>query len=212
MHLKTPVDFETPYGSYPNCSLDVQRYPNGDLRLQLYNHDGPVGTATTQPPQRLGRGEIAVKDYGENQGMLPALMEAGLVEPPHRSMDNGYAAIPICRPKGELLEVIKQIEPTKPTVPEMTNNQTPYKFVGEKIITYYAEKGGYCLVAYDTVNKKASQPLARSSSREEIEMMVANYDEARKIIEKAATWKMREMFVPAAKHQPRTPPSPEIER
>jgi hypothetical protein len=98
------------------------------------------------------------------------------------------------------------------TTPEMNNNRTPYKFVGEKIITYYADNGGYCLVAYDTVNKSASEPLARSNSREEIERMVASYDGARKTVEKAATRKMREMFVPAAKHQPRAPRSPEIER
>ncbi len=94
----------------------------------------------------------------------------------------------------------------------MNNNRTPYTFVGEKIITYYADNGGYCLVAYDTVNKRASEPLARSNSREEIERMVAGYDGARKTVEKAATRKMRGMFVPAAKHQPRAPRSPEIER
>jgi hypothetical protein len=98
------------------------------------------------------------------------------------------------------------------TTPEMNNNRTPYKFVGEKIITYYVDSGGYCLVAYDTVNKRASQPLARSDSREEIERMVAGYDDARKIVGKAATRKMREMLVPAAKHQPRAPRGPEIER
>jgi hypothetical protein len=97
------------------------------------------------------------------------------------------------------------------TTPEMNSNRTPYKFVDDKIITYYADSGGYCLVAYDTVNKRASQPLARSSSREEIERMVASYDEARKAVGKAATRKMREMFAPE-KHQPRAARSPQIER
>ena len=100
----------------------------------------------------------------------------------------------------------------KMSVPGMRKDRTPYKFVGEKIITYYADNGGYCLVAYDRIRKKASQPLARSDSREEIERMVASYDDARKIVGKAATRKMREMFVPAAKHQPRGPRGPEIER
>jgi hypothetical protein len=99
----------------------------------------------------------------------------------------------------------------KMSVPGMRKDRTPYKFVGEKIITYYADNGGYRLVAYDTSRKKASQ-LARSDSREEIERMVAGYDDARKIVGKAATRKMREMLVPAAKHQPRAPRGPEIER
>jgi hypothetical protein len=99
----------------------------------------------------------------------------------------------------------------KMSVPGMRKDRTPYKFVGEKIITYYADNGGYWLVAYDTSRKKASQ-LARSDSREEIERMVASYDDGRKIVGKTATRKMREMFVAAAKHQPRAPRGPEIER
>jgi hypothetical protein len=100
----------------------------------------------------------------------------------------------------------------KMSVPGMRNDRTPYKLVGEKIITYYADNGGYCLVAYDTIRKKASQLLARSDSREEIERMVASYDDSGRIVGKAAAPKMREMFVPAAKHQPRAPRGPEIER
>ncbi len=100
----------------------------------------------------------------------------------------------------------------KMRVPGMSKDRAPYKIVGEKIITYYADNSGYCLVAYDTIRKKASQPLARSDSREEIERMVASYDDARKIVGKATTRKMREMFVSVAKHKPRAPRSPEIER
>ena len=114
MKLKTTVNFGTPYGSYPHRSLEIQRYPNGDIRLQLYNLDGPVATGTAELPQRLGTDEIAIKDYGESQGMLSALIESGLDELPHRCIENGYVTIPICRSKGELLEVIQQIEPGKP--------------------------------------------------------------------------------------------------
>jgi murein DD-endopeptidase MepM/ murein hydrolase activator NlpD len=91
-------------------------------------------------------------------------------------------------------------------------DRTRYKLVGDKIITYYADNGSYCLVAYDTVNKKASEPLARSSSREEIERMVANYDDGKKRVEKAATRKIREMFVARPNHQGRAPRAPELER
>jgi hypothetical protein len=57
MKIKTTVNFGTAYGSYPHCSLEVQRYPNGDIRLQLYNLDGPVATGTAQLPQHLGTDE-----------------------------------------------------------------------------------------------------------------------------------------------------------
>jgi hypothetical protein len=100
----------------------------------------------------------------------------------------------------------------KMSVPGIRKDRTSYKLVGEKIITYYADNGGYCLVAYDTIRKKTSQPLARSDSREEIERMVASYDDARKIVGKAVTRKMREMFVPAGRYKARAPRGPEIER
>jgi hypothetical protein len=35
----------------------------------------------------------------------------------------------------------------KMSVPGKSKDRAPYKFVGEKIITYYADNGGYCLVA-----------------------------------------------------------------
>jgi hypothetical protein len=101
---------------------------------------------------------------------------------------------------------------SKEPEPEMNNNKTPYKFVGEKIITYYVDNGCYCLVAYDTVSRRASEPLARSNSREEIERMVASYDDARKTVQNAATRKMKDMFVARSNHHARGPHGPEIER
>ena len=95
--------------------------------------------------------------------------------------------------------------------PEATKDRTRYKFVGDKIITYYADNGSYCLVAYDTVNKKASKPLARSNSREEIERMVASYDDARKAVGRATTRKRKDI-VATPKHQLRAPRAPELER
>lgn len=110
-----------------------------------------------------------------------------------------------------VIELMKSPEATNQRK-EIMKERTPYKFVDAKIITYYANNGGYCLVAYDTVNKRASAPLGRSNSREEIERMVASYDEARKAVGKAATRKMKETFVARANHQVRAPRGPEVER
>jgi hypothetical protein len=96
--------------------------------------------------------------------------------------------------------------------PKMTSNRMPYKFVGDKIITYYADNSGYCLVAYDTVNKRASEPLARANSREEIERMVADYDGTTKRVGKAATRKMKEMFLARLPRQAHAARGPELER
>jgi hypothetical protein len=95
---------------------------------------------------------------------------------------------------------------------KMRNEQTPYKFVGDKIITYYAAGGRYCLVAYDTINKRASEPLATTTNREEIERLVAKYDSGKKTVRRSATRKINEMFVSGAHRDPRASHGPDVER
>jgi hypothetical protein len=95
---------------------------------------------------------------------------------------------------------------------KMRNEQTPYKFVGEKIITYYAAGGRYCLVSYDTMNKRVSGPLATAASREEIERLVANYGSGKKAVRRSAMRKINQMFVPGAHRDLRTSRGPEAER
>jgi hypothetical protein len=95
---------------------------------------------------------------------------------------------------------------------KMRNEQTLYKVVGDKIITYYAAGGRYCLVSYDTINKRASEPLATATNREEIERLVANYDAGKKTVRQSATRKINEMFVPGAHRDLCATRDPEGER
>lgn len=55
----------------------------------------PWCTAACNVPGLL-IGEVAIKNYAENEGILDALMDAGIVKAPHRHIWTGYACIPVC--------------------------------------------------------------------------------------------------------------------
>ncbi len=45
----------------------------------------------------LSSDEIAIKNYSENEGVLQALIDNGIVQPPHRWHPTGWVNIDICR-------------------------------------------------------------------------------------------------------------------
>jgi hypothetical protein len=69
------------------------RYSNGRFALQLVDADTgePIATATVNiPPEPLEDGEIIIKSYSENEGMVDALVKAGVIEKPHRAIKTGW--------------------------------------------------------------------------------------------------------------------------
>lgn len=58
------------------------KYHNGNTALRLVDANGfPYMTATTNDSDLvLEEGEILIKDYSENRGIMDALVEAGIVE------------------------------------------------------------------------------------------------------------------------------------
>lgn len=81
------------------CNVELLEYPNGRPAIQLYAEDGePVATATVNVPHYpLGEGEVLIKDYAENEGMLACLTEAGIVEPTGETIRVGHAKAHVCR-------------------------------------------------------------------------------------------------------------------
>jgi len=67
---------------------------NPALRLIDQETYETIAVATVNIPQLI-TGELAIKDYSENEGMLDALIAAGIVEPPHRYYPSGFVKIPI---------------------------------------------------------------------------------------------------------------------
>lgn len=85
------------------CRVQEGRYGNGRTALQLVDaEDGaPVATATVNlVDQPLAEGEVFVKDYAENAGMLDALTKAGIVEPTGERVRSGFVDIPKCKLTG----------------------------------------------------------------------------------------------------------------
>jgi hypothetical protein len=75
------------------CNFQLHEYVNGGTAITLVDTDDgmPVATASLWIGN-LFHDEIAIKDYSENEGMVEALLEAGLIYPPHRSV-NGHPVV-----------------------------------------------------------------------------------------------------------------------
>lgn len=77
----------------------TEKYRTGEVKIVLYDSkDGmPYSTATTLIESELHPGEVAIKDWSENEGMLNFLVENSFVEKPHRFVEQGYVKVPICK-------------------------------------------------------------------------------------------------------------------
>ena len=94
-----------------DCKLNFHEYTNHRTALVLTNavdmkEDDmvwPVGTqqiavaSVNLPDVPLDSDEIAIKDYGENEGLLECLIDNKVVTEPIRFIQQGYVSIPICK-------------------------------------------------------------------------------------------------------------------
>lgn len=73
-------------------------YANGQLALELLDPETGerVVMATVAVGNKLPSGCVAIKNYSENEGMLEALIAAGLVKAPVDWIRSGFVAIPVC--------------------------------------------------------------------------------------------------------------------
>ena len=83
-----------------DCKVLVKQYDNnGRIVLQLVDSEtsAPIATATVNmPDEYLAETEVLIKDYSENEGMLAALVEAGIVTDTGQKVNSGFVQIPIC--------------------------------------------------------------------------------------------------------------------
>lgn len=85
-----------------DCDLYAGRYYTGGVALQLVERSTgePWATATVNLPDeadRLGPGEVFIKDYSENAGMMDTLVLAGVVTRAGRYVRSGYVDIEIAQ-------------------------------------------------------------------------------------------------------------------
>lgn len=93
--------FFSPFGLRYLLFIRKEFYPNGSIRIQLYDStDGsPYATATSLTQERLEEGEVGIKNWSENEGILEFLVSNSIIESPHRYINQGYVRVPICRLK-----------------------------------------------------------------------------------------------------------------
>lgn len=82
------------------CKLKINRYTNKRVRLDLVDaHDGGhVATCTMNIPEaRIPEGFVIIKDYSENEGMVKALMQAGVISKPVGIIPTGFVDGIVCK-------------------------------------------------------------------------------------------------------------------
>lgn len=78
------------------CDLVVKQYCNGGISLILMNAEGIVCIASVYICP-LDPGLVAIKDYGENAGILDCFIKHKIVSKPIIYKISGYVRVPICR-------------------------------------------------------------------------------------------------------------------
>jgi hypothetical protein len=64
-----------------DCMVEKHHYENGRPALVLTCEGEQVAVATLNMPEiPIGPNTVIIKDYSENEGMLKALVEAGVIE------------------------------------------------------------------------------------------------------------------------------------
>lgn len=94
-----PFRFKTAYID-EQAVLQIGRYADGEIALALVNEWGELLTKATVCLAGSGRypqlGNVFVKNYAENAGVLEALIEAGVIGPPVAELKTGYVSVYEC--------------------------------------------------------------------------------------------------------------------
>ena len=96
--MSTIFSFVSQFGERYLLFIRTETYNDGKIKIQLYDSkDGtPYATATSSIKENLEQGEVAIKDWSENKGILDFLVQNKIVKEPHRFVESGYVKIPIC--------------------------------------------------------------------------------------------------------------------
>ena len=83
-----------------NCNMVFAKYSNGRTAIKLMDPETgePIAVATVNIPEcPLTGNEIIIKDYSENEGMLSALVNAGVIEDTGKTFPSGFITANICK-------------------------------------------------------------------------------------------------------------------
>ena len=84
-----------------DCIVETSRYVDNDrLAIMLYDyetHEMIAKSTVNVPEEELNKDEVVIKNYSENEGMLVALRNAGIVEGVVREIRLGFVTTPVCK-------------------------------------------------------------------------------------------------------------------
>jgi hypothetical protein len=79
--------------------VEFLTYESGRAAITLVDLNGEIAiiASSNLPHIPLGPKEAFIKDYSENEGILSALVKAGIVERTGRKADSGFVSLPVVR-------------------------------------------------------------------------------------------------------------------
>jgi hypothetical protein len=103
--LKT-IDFVSSYTDNL-IELEVERamYANGQNAILLYYEGEPYMTATVavnvpgEAVYPIEENDVVIKNYSENEGILEALVEGGIIEEPHATIGMNFVTLYVAKLK-----------------------------------------------------------------------------------------------------------------
>ena len=72
----------------------LNRYVNGQTAIQLLDRDGaPFMMASVAHDVNIDNDCVIIKNYSENEGIMEALIEAGIIEKPFCEIPTGFVTL-----------------------------------------------------------------------------------------------------------------------
>lgn len=95
--MKTRYQY-TSGGVIYSAWLEKGQYANGRTAITLMSEEGPVATVTVNIPDAdLSPGDILVKTWSENEGMVNFLADNKIVQDMGHDVPTGFVTARVCR-------------------------------------------------------------------------------------------------------------------
>jgi hypothetical protein len=78
--------------------LEFAKYQNDNIYIGAFEVEtGEPFMDITTNVMNLPEGQVAIKNYSENEGILDVLVEEKIVSKPINSLSSGFVNIPVCK-------------------------------------------------------------------------------------------------------------------
>ena len=79
----------------------IGQHANGQTSIQLNDSNGmaymTASVAIEHEMVEVGPDDVIIKNYSENEGILPELFYAGIIEEPHRAFSYNFVTLYVCK-------------------------------------------------------------------------------------------------------------------